>query len=132
METKTKPTISNNWRYKISIKDKFQDETTAELIAELSESMPKQLSEIKKQVANSTLVEDEKSDLDNELEELVGHFDFLKELANGTITEDEWGDYSFDGDFEQWFNDYLTQTYDLGDRRVLNKHNVLEKFMWIE
>lgn len=124
--------ISSKWRNVITVKNLFEDETTPELITKLCDTILVQLKKIKEKEAKSNLTDDEKYDIDSKIEELIGHFDFLKDLATGTIAESEWDNYSFDGDFEKWFNDYLEQLYDLGDERVLNTNNVLEKFIWIE
>jgi len=142
METKEKITVSNNWRNTVKIKHLFSDdETSPELIIEICDILIPQLEAIKEKEESGNLTEDSKSDIDDKLFELIDHFGFLKNLAEGAITEstsehripeDEWDNYSFDGNFEQWFNDYLSELYDLGDERVDNKHNIREKFLWIE
>lgn len=125
-------TRTNNWKYKIKIKDQFEDKTTPELIIKLCDSLIIQLKQISSKVETSSLTEDEKDDCRIVLEEIIDHFVFLKELADGTIKKLEWDDYSFNGDYEEIFNDYLEQLYDIGDRRVINKYNRSEKFIWIE
>lgn len=141
METKPKITVSNNWRNTVKIKHTFTDDTTPEKIIEICDILIPQLEAIKEKEAKGNLTDYYKGDIDNKLFELIDHFGFLKNLAEGAIPEstsehripeDEWENYSFDGDFEQWFNDYLSELYDLGDERVDNKHNVREKFLWIE
>lgn len=122
---------SNKWKYTIKVKDLFEDDTTEEVIISCCERMISELQKVTKEVEKSNLIDDEKDDLGWELVELISNFEFLKDLASGEIEESEWDNYSFDGDFEQWFNDYLEQAYDLGDRRVVTKDNVQEKFMFI-
>jgi hypothetical protein len=77
------------------------------------------------------LIEDDKYYVDENLTELIDHFEFLKEFANGKIPKEEWKDYDFEGNYESWFNDYLNELYDLGDKRVVNKNNEIEKLIWI-
>lgn len=143
METNTKPKIeiSNNWRNSIKIKHLLSDDTSPEKIVELCNCIIPQLEAIKIKEAKGNLTEDSKNDIDNKLFEVIDHFGFLKNLAEGAIPdnasdhripEEEWDNYSFDGDFQQWFNDYLSELYDLGDERVNNKNNVREKFLWID
>jgi len=128
----TEITRSNKWRNEIKVKHLFEDDVTPELVVTLCDTILVQLKKIQEKEAKRNLVEDSKNHIDSEIDELLGHFEFLRDLADGTIPEDEWNDYSFDGDYEQWFNDYMSQLYDLGDTRVLNASNVLEKFMWID
>lgn len=123
---------SNKWRNKISIKNLFEDDTTPELTAKLCETLISQLRKIQAREQKKNLTEDSLNHVDSELEELVGHFEFLRDLATGEIPESEWKEYDFNGDFEEWFNDYMSQVYDLGDTRVLTTGNVLEKFIWID
>jgi hypothetical protein len=125
---------SNKWRNEIKVKHLFTDgdDVTPELVTQLCEHIATQLKAIQTKEASGNLIDDSKNHVDGELNELIGHFEFLKDLATGEIPEKEWNNYSFDGDFEQWFNDYLQQLYDLGDTRVLTTGNVLEKFIWID
>jgi len=122
---------TNKWKYSINIKDSFKDETTPELVAELCEKLISQLNKIKEKVAKSNLTEDEKYEKGEEIDDLIGQFEFTRDLANGTISESEWDNYEFDGDFEQLFNDYMSELYDLGDKRVLNVNDEIEKFIWV-
>jgi hypothetical protein len=123
---------TNKWKYDISIKQFFEKETTPELVEKLCNKLIVQLNSIKNKVAKSNLIEDDKYYVDENLTELIDHFEFLKEFANGKIPKEEWKDYDFDGNYESWFNDYLTQLYDLGDKRVVNKNNSeIEKLIWI-
>jgi hypothetical protein len=62
---------------------------------------------------------------------VVNNFSFTKALCNGEIPEDTWEDYSFEGDFEEMFNYYMDELYDLGDSRVELTNGVVEKFIWI-
>ena len=139
----TKVTISNNWRNKINIKHMFTDdkETPPELIIQLCDSLVKQLTRIKEKEEKGNLTEDYKSHIDNGLFEVIDHFEFLSNLANGAIPDstsehkipkEEWDfNYGFDGNFQQWFNDYMDELYDLGDTRVDTINNVREKLIWI-
>jgi len=123
---------SNKWRNKIKVKHLFNDDTAPEHIAVICDAIIPQLKRIKAIEAKSNLVDDSKNHVDNELEELIGHFEFLKDFATGEIPESEWSDYDFNGDYKEMFNDYMSELYNLGDRRVLTKFNVQEKFMWVE
>jgi hypothetical protein len=133
--------VSNKWRNTISIKRLFQDETTPELVITLCNSLIKQLNTIKERESKGNLTEDEKCNVDNKLFEVIDHFEFLLNLAQGAtddesnetrIPESEWDDYEFDGNFEQWFNDYMTELYDLADERVNTINGINEKFIWID
>jgi len=123
---------SNKWRNSMKVKYLFTDDSSPETIATLCTTIIGHLNRIKAKESKSNLTEDSKHHVDNELDELIGHFEFLSDLATGKITEKEWGNYNFDGDFEQWFNDYMSQVYDLGDTKVLTTGNIQEKFMWID
>jgi len=118
------------WKYKITIKEYFEDETTPELIVSLCARLNLQLNKILKSIDNSNIVEEEKSYLYGDLEMVIDNFDFLNNLANGAIPQKEWENYSFDGDFQKDFNEYLTQLFDLGDMRV-NTTAGIEKFIWV-
>lgn len=120
-----------NWKYKIEIKHLFKDKVTAELVASICTELVKQLDVIlgKSQKANITV--ESVDDFWNDLEEVRDNFDFLRELADGSIAEEEWGDYSFDGDFKERFNDYLEQLYNIGDMRVTLRNGSIEKLLWV-
>jgi len=111
-----------NWKYKIKIKDQFEDETTPELIVKLSGSLATQLKIIKNRVEKN-----ENDMLSYELEMNIDNFEHLGRLASGDIKEEAWEDFNFYGDFEGEFNGYLSQLYDLGDEYLTNN----EKFLWI-
>lgn len=122
----------SKWRYKIQIKHLFQDETTPELVAEICTSLVYQLNHIKEKIEKSTDIDgDDLMYMCDELEMNVDNFDFLRKMATQEIPEDEWEDYNFNGDFEEEFNGYLSQLYDLGDERITLKNGTIEKFMWI-
>lgn len=123
---------SNKWLYTIKIKDDFEDETTPELIVKLCSILEYKLNKVKGSVEKSSLKEDEIDYICQELEETADNFTFLKHLADGTIPEDDWDDYSFYGDFEEDFNGYLSQLYDLADKRVTDKRGVTHKFLFLE
>jgi hypothetical protein len=125
-------TQSNKWRNSIKVKHLFNDAVTPELIIILCNSILSQLKSIQKKEAKLNLTDDSKNHINDEIEELLGHFQFLKDFATGDIPESEWDDYHFDGDYEQWFNDYFSQLYDLGDTRVVTTNNICEKFMWVD
>jgi hypothetical protein len=120
-----------NWKYKIKIKDKFENETTPELVAELCKIISGELGVILDKSQNSNITQDSIDDFWYDLEGCQDNFDFLLKLADGTIEESEWENYSFDGDFEREFNGYLEELYDIGDRRVTLKNNAVEKLLWI-
>lgn len=120
-----------NWKYKIEIKHLFSENTTPELVAELCTKLVKELTKILGTADASNISEDSIDDFWFELEEVKDNFDFLRELADGSITESEWENYSFDGDFESWFNDYLEQLYDIADTKVTLKNGEINKLLWI-
>lgn len=123
-------TRSNNWKYQIQIKDRFEDESSPELIIELCNRLVLQLDVVLANIEKDLLEED----IDRvwqELEVERDNFEHLRNLVDGTIPEDEWDDYGYDGDYETEFNNYFNQLYDVGDTRVVTKQNVSEKFIWI-
>ncbi|MCZ2129209.1 MAG: hypothetical protein LC109_02970 [Bacteroidia bacterium] len=122
---------SNKWRNVIVIKHLFQDKTTPELIIQLCDSILIQLKKIQEQEAKSNLTETEKWNIDSRIEDILGNFQFLKDFATGDIPQSEWEDYNFNGDYQEMFNGYLSELYDLGDERVMTTKNTLEKFLWV-
>lgn len=130
-----KPIISNNWRNSLVLGlDEFEDlgGTTPEITIILCDRIISGLKKIKEKEESENLTEDEKYNVDSKLEENIDNFEFLKHLCDGTIPESEFENYAYNGDHEEMFNDYLSQLYDLGDERVTNKQNVVEKFIWIK
>ena len=119
------------WKYKIEIKHLFSEDTTPELILELCTKLARDLSKILETTDTSNITKDSIDDFWYELEECRDNFDFLRQLANGSINKSEWEDYSFDGDFESWFNDYLEQLYDVADTKITLKNGDVEKLLWI-
>lgn len=122
---------TNNWKYNIQIKHLFEEKTTKKLIETLCKNLIFQLKKIEKNILKSNLTNDEKEDKLNKISETIDHFDFLKDLSDGSIKEKEWEDYCFDGNFQNLFNDYLSELYDLGDERVMLNSGITEKFIWI-
>ena len=118
---------SNKWLYKIKIKHLFKETTTPGLIDKLCGELVKQLQKILKEV--------EEFDMDGnmceELETCIDYFGFLQKMANGGIETSKWHEYGFEGDFEEEFNGYFEQLYDLADERVIKK-GTSYKFIWIE
>jgi hypothetical protein len=121
----------NTWKYRISIKDLFSENTSPELIVTLCSSLEKQLTSLIGKVQVSNLTTDEKDDKEMKLNDLLSNFQFLKQLADGSIKEREWSNYSFDGDYEDMFNGYMDELYDLSDEHARNIKGELEKFIWI-
>lgn len=125
------------WRHVVDIKEKFEEEATPEFIRELCDSLISQLETIHKAEKNKKKDQIEKiqrNSILEEIERIKENFDFLRSLADGSIPETEWDDFCFEGEFEEYFNDYLSQLYDLGDEKVLIKKisgDVLEKFIWV-
>ncbi len=68
-------------------------------------------------------------ELIDSIDETREHFEFLKDLINGAISEDDWGDYEFNGNFQEWFDDYLHEFWDICDSYVGKKHNM--KFCFV-
>lgn len=124
-------TRSNKWKYKLSIKHLFQDETTNDLIIILCDSLIRQLTKVSNNVVNSNLNEDVVYRISDELDLNIDNFRFLIELADGSIRKQDWLKYEFAGDFQSRFNEYMSMLYDLADERVLTKQNVSEKFIWV-
>lgn len=120
-----------NWKYKIEIKHLFSEDTTPELITQLCAILVPKINKILDNSQNSNISEDSIDEFWYELEEIKDNFDFLRQLADGSIKEDDWEDYSFGGDFESWFNDYLEQLYDIGDTKIALKNGTKEKLLWV-
>lgn len=122
---------SPEWKYKIDIKRHFEEEVTPESTEKTCNILISELNKTKVSVEGSNIIKDHKQCIHDGLEEIIDHFDFCKQLANGTIEEKDWDDYSFDGDFETMFNDYLEELYDLADMRVIGTNNISKKFLWV-
>jgi len=122
---------SNKWKYNIKIKHLLKTETTPEIVSNLCTSLVYQLKKIQDQVQKSNLRIDEAAQMHSELETCIDNFEFLDNFATGKIPKEEWDNYSFYGEYEDWFNDYFEQLYDLADCRVITKQNISEKFIWI-
>ena len=119
------------WKYKIEIKHLFKENTTAGLVATICTELVNQLDVILNISQKSNITIESVDDFWYELEEVKDNFDFLRQLADGSIEESEWDNYSFDGDFEEMFNGYLEQLYDIGDMRITLKNGNIEKLLWI-
>jgi len=119
------------WKYHINIKKHFTNETTPELIENLSKLLLFQLKRINKAIENSDIEEDYKYYALDEMEMIIDNFEFLELLANGEIKKEEWNNFDFDGDYESLFNEYLTMLYDLGDTKIHTRKGY-EKLIWID
>jgi hypothetical protein len=122
------------WRNKITIKEKFEDETTPELVEDLCISLIIQLNNIKtRELQNkiNPVSEEIQNLIVDSLDECIDHFEFLQQLSNGSIPEDKFDDYGFDGDHEEMFNSYLQELYDLGDKAVATITGKIQKFIWV-
>ena len=106
-----------------NIPKKFREKITAEedVTEELIDMVINQLREMYKFKYADELID--------AIDEVKEHFEFLKELINETIPEDEWDNYDFDGNFQEWFNDYLNEFWDICDSYVGKKHNM--KFCFV-
>jgi len=124
-----------NWKYNIDIKKLLSEVTTPEKIEKLCAGIIFELERVEKLLPNSTIILPDRDEVTDDLEQVKGNFEFLKDLASGKITESEWDEYGFDGNFEAWTNGYMNDLYDLGDRRVMTisypSTRTLEKFIWI-
>jgi hypothetical protein len=135
-----KPTNTNRWKYTLSIKNLFTDEDISspteenkQKVIKICNSILFQLKKLEKNTINSNIKEDEKDLLLEELENLIDNFQFGISLASGEIEESKWDDYSFDGNFQKYINnECLEQLYDLGDRRIINKKNEIEKYFFVK
>lgn len=133
-----KPINTNNWKYKLKIKNILSDvdlslptdENKREII-KICKVIVLQLNKLENNTEKSNLKDDEKDAVLRELEELKDHFNFVIELADDTIPEKDWHEFSFDGNFQELSNDYLSLLYDLGDTRVINKNNESEKYFFV-
>ena len=121
-----------NWRYKINIKEHFQEETTPKLVATLCSFLIKDLTHILESSQKSNITTQSVDDFWYELEGVKDNFIFLQHLADGTIPEDEWDDYEFTGDFKEEFNGYLEELYDIGDMRITLTNGTQEKLIWVQ
>lgn len=139
-ENFTRPTKTNRWKYTLSIKNLLGDgdissptEENKQKVIKICNGILFQLKKLEKNTINSNIKDDEKEVLLEELENLIDNFEFGISLASGKIEESEWDDYSFDGNFQKYINDEcLEQLYDLGDRRIVNKKNELEKYFFVK
>lgn len=119
------------WRYKIKIKEYFEDETTPELIAKLSNILIIRLKGILKDIEKTDVIDTDLYFLCDEVERHIDNFEFLYKLATEVIPKSEWKNYSFNGDFENEFNGYLDELYDTGDELVILKNGKKQKLIWI-
>ena len=112
---------SNQWRYKISIKDQFEDESTLELIKELCGKLTNQLKTIRNkiiEISKSKIDDDERYYFTDKLDECIDNFEWLS-TQDGAVY-----------DLERDFNGYLEELYDISDSRIIIG-NVSYKFIWI-
>jgi hypothetical protein len=130
--------VTNKWKFKIKIKYLLSNDDMTlptpenkKKIANKSSFVISELKTLLKRIEKSNIKEDVKDRVLEELEMIIDNFDFLKKLADGTISEDTWHEYTFDGNFQEWFNDYLTQLYDLGDKRVITTNGNIDKLLWV-
>ncbi len=124
--------LNPNWMYTVKINHLFTNHTTPEKIVELVNTLIPQLRRIKESFLKSTAFC--KEDLDkigDELENSINNFYFTRALASGEIPEQEWAEYSFEGEFEERFNEYLEQLYDLGDMKPTDKNGMRRKLIFI-
>lgn len=122
-----------NWKYKINTKDQFEDEITPELVTKLCTSLITQIKNIEDKVEKWIIYPQQTKDFCfDALFNARADFEHLKELSDGTIPEGEFDNYGFDGDYQDLFNGYLEQLYNIGDSRITTTLNTTEKFIWIE
>ena len=143
MEKEIKYIRNNNWKYHIKIKDQFdtEDNNNPDKISKMCSLIIKQLSDLREQVNNSNIIEEEIDDIDMALEELIDHFGFVNEFCTGEIKKEEWSDFDFNGKYNDLFNDYLYELYNLADTRVrcyliikdvkIPDVIIIEKFLWV-
>lgn len=122
---------SNKWKFKICIKDYLSSDFSPKSISKICIRINKQLDKLRPLIENSNIVDDEKLELLDELENISDNFEFMQQLCMGKISPAKWEDYSFSGDFEARFNSYLFELYELGDKRVETKPGISEKFIWL-
>jgi len=114
-----------NWKYTINIKDNFEENTSKKLVVNLSNKIIYQLKRIIIKI-NRNLSEDDKYYQNNLIEELIEKFEFIIELTN--IKPENYYKYDFNGNFENIFNEGITELYDVGDT-LIEKNT---KFIWIK
>jgi len=125
------------WMYKINVKEFFEDETTPELVYKLSKILFTHLQKIKDSLESKSDYDESCNEyyLVNNCADLLMNFSFLMSLTgideNDKIDESEFEDYGFDGNFENIFNDYLSQLYDLGDYEFTDKKGKQHRFIWV-
>jgi len=120
-----------NWRNRITVKHLFTDQTTPTIIIKLCDTLLSQLGRIKTREESSNLIPDDKYHVDDKLDEAIDGFKFIKSLADGTIKKEDWSKYSFTGEFQDMFNGYFQELYDLGDTKVDTTKGSTEKFIWL-
>lgn len=121
-----------NWKYNIKIKSHFTSQSDEMIVANLCQILIDKLSPICNNLYNSNFVQDEIDYFSNELEQIIDNFNFLKDLCDGTILEKDFDDFNYEGNYEEMFNGYLTELYDLCDKQIVSKNGTIYKFCWID
>jgi hypothetical protein len=118
-----------NWTYNITIKKYFTTKSDKNIISDLSQRLIDQITLIQNKLY--LLRDDDKDYMYFELMEIIEKFESVRDLCNGTIPEMKFDSFGYNENYEQLFNEYLTELYDLADNIVHNKNNVPNKFIWI-
>ena len=124
---------TNKWKFSIEIKHLLTEtDSPQELVNILCISLISQLELVKEKLEKDKFVDsDVKETFIDNLNKIIDNFQFLKNFTSGEILMEEWEDYKFDGEWEEWFDGYLAELYDLGDTRIVNKNNTTDKFLWV-
>lgn len=115
------------YRHKLPIKHLLKSTHTTLEIIELCDILINELEKIQDTVE----ILDNNDIILGELDDLIIGFETTSDLCTGEIPEYEWKDYSFHGNYSQYFNEYLNELYRIANE-VVNDGGVKYKFILIE
>jgi len=124
---------TNKWKFSIEIKHLLTEtDSPQESVNILCISLISQLELVKEKLEKDKFVDsDVKETFIDNLNKIIDNFQFLKNFTSGEILMEAWEDYNFNSEWEEWFDGYLAELYDLGDTRIVNKNNTTDKFLWV-
>lgn len=118
-----------NWMFKTKgVKDLIDNSETKESVFNIVNALVPQLKKIHKELPATNLLDEDKETLADELFEIIDNLEFILSLDG---IEDEWEDYSFNGDWCEILNNTLSDLYDFGDNKPVDKNGTRRKLLWI-
>lgn len=117
------------WIFYVNLASVWDGDKSQSHIQNLCEILIRQLKQVDDKLDGLPFEQEVIDDLGGQLFDIIDHFEFLRDLANGIIKK--WDDYGFDGNFIEWFDGYLTELYDFGDQKPIDKFNVRRKLLWV-